>query len=80
MAKALTMAQVRMLNSAETHGYATAHLQGRSAHGGATRTIVALRRLGLLEVAGQITDAGRDALNAHCADVAKRALLSARGE
>lgn len=79
MSMALTVAQVLMLESAAIHGDPMAHLQGRSAHGGATRTIVALRRLGLLGVAGQITDAGRAALNAYYTK-AGRQLLPARGE
>ncbi len=79
MSMALTVAQQLMLKSAAIHGDPMAHLHGRSAHGGATRTMWTLRRRGLLDDEDQITSTGRAALNAYYTK-AGRQLLPARGE
>lgn len=58
----LTGAQWLMLRSAADHNDPRWHLSGRSAHGGATRTLFKLTRLGLLDKDENITEAGRAAL------------------
>lgn len=55
----LTEAQLQALLSARDRGSASAHITGRSASGGFTRTLVSLKHHGLLDRHGKITDAGR---------------------
>jgi hypothetical protein len=61
---ALTDPQWKMIASAVDYGDPTAHLRGRSAHGGATSTADKLIRLGLLDKDLRPTAKGREALAA----------------
>lgn len=60
----LSPAMVAMLRSARDRGDPFAHIYGQpqSVHGGASGTVAALVRRGLLDKAWNITPAGRNAL------------------
>jgi hypothetical protein len=58
----LTSAQIRMLESGRDTGNLYAHIHGRSAAGGAIRTVQALRKLGYINEDWHVTDAGLQAL------------------
>lgn len=61
----LTPAQVAMMRNELAGRNICAGLSGRSAHGGATWTMQALLRKGLLRRAGGLTPTGEAALRAH---------------
>ncbi len=59
----ISAAQAAMLRNARTGRPLCAGLIGRSAHGGATWTMQALQRKGMMKLDGTITDAGLAALS-----------------